>query len=114
MVKNSQSLSANIIRGSIIAILFTFVCSVSAYLIRVVYSRTLSIEMFGLFFAVFGLISMISSYTELGFGEAVAYFVPKHFKSKKFKELWNTYIYGKVIQVGMAILFSLILILLAP
>lgn len=112
-MNNSKSLGQTVIQGSVIAILFTFIGSASAYLVRVIYSRSLSVEMYGLFFAVFGLVNILSSYTGLGFAHAVTYFVPKQFKLKKYHDLWNTFIYGQIIQVGISVLFSAVLIVSA-
>lgn len=110
----SNSISEKILKGSFAAIIFTLVGSVLAYLIRVIYSRTLSIESYGLFYAVFGLFSMLSTYADLGFGEAISYFIPKHFKKKKYVELWNTFLYGQIIQIGVSVILSIILIFFAP
>src|SRR5258708_7813798 len=113
-MKNSQEFSHKVIKGSLIAILFSFFGSVSAYFIRVFYSHTLTIETYGLFYAVFGLFNILSGHIDFGFGEAVTYLVPKFFKSKKYQDLWNTFIYGQVFQVGATILTAIIFILLAP
>ncbi len=110
----SESLKEKIIKGSVLAIFFALLGSILAYFIRVLYSRTLTVEDYGLFYAVFGFFSIISIHTDLGFGEAISYFVPKYFKSKKYRKLMNTFVYGQIIQVVVAILISVILIFLAP
>lgn len=111
---NTHSLKEKVIKGSVLVIVLSLLGSILAYIIRVLYSRTLSIEDYGLFYAVFGFFSIISVHTDLGFGEALVYFIPKYFKFKKFKELWNTFIYSQVIQVVVATVLAAILIFLAP
>lgn len=113
-MSNSDSLQEKVIKGSLLVIVLSLLGSVFAYIIRVLYSRILSIEDYGLFYAVFGFFSIISTHTDLGFGEAISYFAPKYLKFKKYNKLWNTFIYGQLIQVTVAILISGILIILAP
>ena len=111
---NGLSLQEKVIKGSVIVLALTLLSSMFTYFIRVLYSRSLSLEDYGLFYAVFGFFSIISVHTDFGFGEAMVYFIPKYFKLKKFTQLWNTFIYGQVIQVVAALLISGILIFLAP
>lgn len=110
----SQTLQEKVIKGSLLVIVLSLLGSVFAYIIRVLYSRSLSIDNYGLFYAVFGFFSIISVHTELGFGEAIAYFTPKYIKVRKYRELWHTFVYGQLVQVGVAILISFLLIILAP
>ncbi len=108
------SLQEKIIKGSFAVIILSLLGSVCAYLIRILLSRTLSIENYGLFYAVLSFFSIISVHIDLGFGEAITYFVPKYLKSKRYKELWNTFIYGQVIQIVVSVLISVVLIIVAP
>lgn len=108
------SLKEKVIKGSVLVIILSLLGSIFAYMIRVLYARTLSVEGYGLFYAVFGLFSIISVHTDLGFGEAISYFVPKYFKSKKYKQLWNTFVYGQIIQVFVSLLIASILMILSP
>ncbi len=111
---NSQTLQEKVVKGSFIAIFFSLFGAIFAYLIKVLYSRTLPVEHFGIFYAVFGFIILVSTYTELGFGEAMSYFIPKHLKNKRYKDLLNILIYGQVIQVGIAIILAIIIAVFAP
>lgn len=113
-MSNSRSLEEKVAKGIVFVILFALLGSAFAYLIRILYSRSLSIEEYGLFYAVFSFFSIISVHIDLGFGETITYFVPKYFKSKRYKELWNTFIYGQVIQIVVSVLISGVLIIVAP
>lgn len=113
-MSSPTTLSEKILKGSFAAIIFTLIGSILAYLIRVIYSRTLSIESYGLFYAVFGLFSILSTYADLGFGEAIAYFIPKHFKKKRFGKLWNTFLYGQIIQIGVSVGLSIAIVAFTP
>lgn len=111
---NLRSLKEKVVEGGVLIIGLSLVGALAAFIIRVLYSRTLSVENYGLFYAVFGFFSIISTHTELGFGEAISYFVPKYLKLKRYKQLWNTFIYGQLIQLATAVLISGILVILAP
>lgn len=111
---NSNSFQKKVLQGSFIAVFFSLVGSVFAYLIKVFYSRTLSIDDYSLFYAVFGFFILVSTYTELGFGEAMSYFIPKHFKNEKYQDLLNTLVYGQLIQIIVAIVLSIAIWFLAP
>lgn len=111
---DTQSLKEKVVKGSIVAIVLTLFGAIFAYLIRVIYSRTLSIESYGLFYAIFGFFSILSSYADLGFGEAISFFIPKHLKRKEFGKLWNTFLYGQIIQVAVSFVMALILASAAP
>lgn len=113
-MNSKKSLKEVIIKGTVFVILSALLGAIFAYLIRILYSRSLSVEDYGLFYAVFGFFSIISVHADLGFGEAIVYFIPKYFKSKKYKKLWKTFVYGQIIQIVVAILISVILVLLAP
>lgn len=109
-----MSLQNNVLRSSFIVIFFSFFGSIFAYLIRVLYSRSLSVEDYGLFYAVFGLFSIISVHADLGFGEAIVYFIPKYFRSKKYSKIWNVFNYGQIIQLTASIVISAFFIIFAP
>ncbi|MDO8573472.1 MAG: oligosaccharide flippase family protein [Candidatus Daviesbacteria bacterium] len=111
---NSQSLQEKVIKGSIITLLLTLVGSIFAYAIRVLYSHNLSVENYGLFYAVFGLFSLFTVYTDLGFGFSMVYFLPKYIKLKNYSRAWNIFIYSQVISLTMSIIISLILVRMAP
>lgn len=113
-MNNTQSFQSKLIKGSLTALILSFLGSVFAYLIRIFYSRVLSIDDYGLFYAVLGLYLIFTTYFDLGFGYSVVYFFPKYFKQKNYKKAWNIFVYGQAISIGVSIIISLILIAAAP
>lgn len=69
--------------------------------------------MYGLFYSVLSLFTVLAAYNDLGFGYSVAYFVPKYIKEGRYKEAWSLYKYDQIIEVGTSLLLSGILILSA-
>jgi O-antigen/teichoic acid export membrane protein len=102
-----------VIQGGITVFIFTLLASPFGYLIRLIYSRTLSIEMYGLFFTILLLFNFINIFSDLGFGYSIIYFVPKYKKEKKFKKVWNLYVYGQIIEIITSITIAISLFFLS-
>ena len=113
MAKN-QSLQETVVKGSLTTLVLTLLGAIFAYLIRILYSHSLSVENYGLFYAVFGVFSIVVGYSDLGFGYAIVYLLPKYLKIKNYSKAWNIYIHGQVISLIMAVIISVILIVSAP
>ncbi|KKQ67211.1 MAG: Polysaccharide biosynthesis protein [Candidatus Daviesbacteria bacterium GW2011_GWA2_38_24] len=111
---NSPTLTERIVKGSTLVVLLTLLASPFGYLLRMLYSQTLSIESFGLFYAALALFTLVSTYNDLGFGYSVSYFLPKYIKEGDYKTSWLMYKYDQLIEVGTAAALSIILILTAP
>lgn len=109
-----QALAEKVIKGSFIVLTLTFLGSVFAYLIRIVFSRNLSIDEYGLFYAILALVSLIATYTDLGFGYSVVYLFPKYFKTKNYAKAWNIFVHGHSITAIVALLSCAVISYLAP
>lgn len=113
-MSNSRALQEKVIKGSIVVLVFTSVGSIFAYLIRVLFSRTLTVENYGLFYATLSLFALTAIYIDLGFGYAIEYLLPKYIKSKDYAKAWNTFVHGLSVPFVMSIVVSILLIILAP
>ena len=109
-----ENLTERILKGSLVVLFFTTLVSPIGFFIRILYSRTLSIEMYGLFYAVMALFVAISTYNNLGFGFSVSYLIPKFIKEKKYPTCWNIFSYNLIIEVGTAIVISIAVFFSAP
>lgn len=113
-MSKSQSLQERVIKGSFITLVLTLLGSVFAYLVRILFSHTLSIEDYGLFYATFGLFSVLGGYGDLGFGYAVVYLLPKYLKIKNYSKAWNVFVHGQAISLSLSVIVSFAFILSAP
>lgn len=113
-MSTKQTLQEKIVKGSIITLLISLLGSVFAYLTRVLYSRTLSIDDYGLFYAVLSIFLMFTTYLDLGFGYSSVYLLPKYLKVKDFAKAWNIFVYGQATSLVMSVIVSTVLILSAP
>lgn len=113
-MSNPHSIQEKVIKGSFTVLVLAFLGSGFAYFVRILLSRTLSVESYGLFYAVFGLFSIAIAYADLGFGYSVVYFFPKYIKLKNYSKAWNIFLLGQIIALTVSILFSFLLIFSAP
>jgi len=103
------SLTHHIARGSTIVLFFAFLAAPIGYLTRMLYSRSLSIEMFGLFYSILAFLTIFTTFNDLGFGYSLSYLVPKFIKNKEKQKIWNTFRYDQIIEVSTAIILSIVL-----
>lgn len=111
---NDQSLQEKIVRGGFVTLLLTLAGSIFAYLIRILYSHTLSIENYGLFYAIFGSTSFIAGFSDMGLGYATIYLLPKYLKIKNFSKAWNIFVYGQVASSLITAVIAFLLMISAP
>lgn len=114
IMAQKQALAEKVIKGSFIVLALTFLGSVFAYLIRILFSRNLTIDDYGLFYAILGLVSLIATYMDLGFGYSVVYLFPKHFKAQNYSKAWNVFIHAHSITTLVSLICCGGLVLLAP
>ena len=86
-----------LVRGSGILFIVTILSAVLGYLLRVLLARNLTIEEYGLFYAVFAFINVIASFRGFGIGQALIKYIPEY----KLKEKYS------LIKKGIAYYFSL-------
>ncbi len=95
----TPSTTSRLLKGSSVIFFFTIITSPLGYLIRMIFSRSLSIEEYGLIYAMLSFFALLTMVNDLGFGHAVSYFVPKFINQGKFKLGWLLYRYDQIIEV---------------
>ena len=87
------------IRGAAIVFAISIIAAFMGYIVRILLARNLSIEDFGLFYAVVSLLGLIGVFKSLGFDRALTKFIPE-FESKGRNDLIkSSIIYVLAIQV---------------
>ena len=110
-MEKNQTLTARVFKGSSTILLFNFLASPIGYLIRILYSRTLSIEMFGLFYAVLAFFGMFIAFNDLGFGYSATYLIPKALRKKNYKRIWKLYKYNQLVELGTSVIISILIVI---
>ena len=109
-----MEIKKRILRGGSIILLFNTLVLPLGYIIRLLYARTLSIEQFGLFYAVMSFFIILTTYNDLNLGYSVIYYLPKYLHKKDYKSCWNLYVYNQIVSIIVTLIFSCIVIFLAP
>lgn len=109
-----MEIKKRILRGGSIIMLFNTLVLPLGYFIRLLYARTLSIEQFGLFYAVMSFFLILSTYSDLNLGYSVIYYLPKYLQKKDYKTCWNMYAYNQIVSIIVSLIFSCIVIFSAP
>ena len=101
------------VKGTLIVIIVSAIAALFGYLVRLVMARTLSMEDFGLFYAVFAFLGLFGIFKTLGFDKALIRFIPEFLHEKKYNELKSSIVYAASIQLITSIISILIVYFLS-
>lgn len=82
------------IKGTAIVFVISLLAGFLGYVVRLVLARGLSVEDFGLFYAVFAFLALLGVFKSLGFEKSLIKFIPEFLHNKK-----NDYIKSSIIYV---------------
>jgi stage V sporulation protein B len=106
--------NTRVVKGVRLVFLVGLGASVLAYLLKVALARSLSLEDFGLFFAVFTLITFTNIFTDLGLRNASVKYVSEYVATKKHGQVTSTIVSSLTIQLILAVIIYAGFYLLAP
>lgn len=108
---------ANYTKKALINVGIVFSISMAAaffgYLVRIFFARNLSLEEFGLFYAVIAFIGLFSIFKSLGLDSALVFFIPKFLTESNFKKIKNSVIYVTIVLFITNLIFILFILLFA-
>jgi O-antigen/teichoic acid export membrane protein len=108
-----MSLTKRVYKGGAVILFFTLLTAPIGYVVRIMYSHVLSIQDYGLFYAVLSLLSIFNNYNDLGLGSSLVYFIPKFVKKKDYSSAWNAYKYSEITSTLVSVVLSFIFVLSA-
>lgn len=100
--------------GAMWVFVFLVISAGISYLFRLLLAKNLSVEDYGLFFAVFAVILFVIIIRDLGLRNALAKFIPEFLAKNDKKSVKSTMMLVFYIHLGTSLLFTIILVLLAP
>lgn len=104
-----QPLGHKLIKKGFRLYLFMFLTAPVGYIVKVLVSNTLSVEDVGIFYSVFGLMMLFSSYNDLWLTEALQYYLPKYWIHKEYDN-YKTILYITIFaQLITGLLVALLL-----
>jgi len=99
-----------IVRGAAYIFIFSILGSVFSYLARIFLARNLTIEEFGLFFAVFSLFGFLELFKSLGLGNAMTKYLSEFSAKKEFDKAKTVVFFSVLIQLALAFVIAIVLI----
>ncbi len=96
----------------IIVYILTFIGSIFGYFVRILFSRSLSVEQYGLIYSVIAFVFFFMPIRDLGLTKASIYYINKFFAEKKEHLIKTVMLIGLIPQLIMGIIIAGILFLL--
>ena len=87
------------IKGTIIVLVVSVLAAFLGYIARLVMARGLSVEDFGLFYAVFAFLALLGVFKSLGFEKSLIKFIPEFVHKKRDDYIKSSIIYVLITQV---------------
>ncbi len=100
-------------RNIFLVYLLTLITGISSYLVRILFARNLSLEEYGLFYAVLGTIFFFSFIRDLGLTETATFFLNKYSVKGDKKKLNQVFWMSVIPQLCFGIIIGLSFILLS-
>ncbi len=98
----SDNYAKKIAKGSAIVFSISIVGAFLGYLLRLYLSRILSVEDFGLVFAILAFVGLISMFYKVGMDSSIVKHIPEFLEKKKFGEIKASYIFILCLQITIA------------
>lgn len=105
----SETYFQKVVRGSAYYFIGAFIAAGVAYLIRLLLARSLPLEDFGLFYAVFNVVLLLGVFKTVGMPQAITKFIPEYLAKKKYGKIKSLLIQTFVIQLVFSLLLVVIL-----
>lgn len=86
------------VKGAITVFVVSLLAGFFGYVARLVLARNLSVEDFGLFYAVFAFLALLGVFKSLGFEKSLIKFIPEFSHNKKYDFVKSSIIYVTIIQ----------------
>ncbi|MBI2208860.1 flippase [Candidatus Woesearchaeota archaeon] len=87
------------VKGAATILVISLIAAFLGYVVRVILARSLTMEEFGLFYAVFGFLSLIGLFKSFGFDKALAKFIPEFLSKKDNDNIKSSIMYVIIIQL---------------
>ena len=87
---------------------FTFMAAPVSYLIRILFARNLSIEEYGVFYAVIAFFGLIGIFNDFGIKQALVHYLPKFLRNKQYGKIKSSIFIVLGIGIITAVIIAII------
>jgi O-antigen/teichoic acid export membrane protein len=109
-----SSYARKAVHGALIVLVLSLVSAVAAYAFRFLLARKLSIEEYGLFFALLAFISLLNLFKDFGLGYALLKFIPEAQVTRNYARIKSMIASCFAVQSASSGIITLALIIFAP
>ncbi len=109
--KTNERYAKHFVKSSSIVFVMSIISNVIGLVLRVFLARALNATDYGLFYAVFALVSMFGAFRDLGIGMFVVRSIPKYQVQKRFDLIKTSVSILMIVQVCFSLSAALILIM---
>ena len=99
------------VKGAATVFFISILAGFIGYLIRVLFARNLTLEEFGLFYAVLTLVGLIATFKDLGLGQALVKYIPEFLVKKRKDLIKNSIMTVALLQFVFAVIIVAVLFL---
>jgi O-antigen/teichoic acid export membrane protein len=99
---DSKSYARRLVRGSAIVFAAAIISGVVTFLLRIFLARSLGVVEYGLFYAIFALVSFFALFSDLGLNSALAKYIPEFSVRKEFGAIKSSIAFAAVFQAVFA------------
>lgn len=89
----------HVVKGTFVVFIVSILAGILGYIVRLVLARGLSVEDFGLFYAVFAFLALLGVFKSFGFDRSLIKFVPEFLHTKKYGFIKSSIIYAALFQL---------------
>ena len=101
------------VKGALTVLAISILAAFMGYLVRLVLARNLTVEQYGLFYAVFTFVAFFGLFKTLGFDKALIKFIPEFIHQKKYDFIKSAILYAAIIQLVTNILVIILVYIFA-
>ena len=87
------------VKGAATVFIISIIAAFLGYLVRFILARNLTVEEFGLFYAVFAFLALLSLVKTLGYDRALIKFIPELLHKKRKDQIKSSIIFVSIIQL---------------
>ncbi|MDD2516492.1 MAG: oligosaccharide flippase family protein, partial [Candidatus Gracilibacteria bacterium] len=111
MIEQHSSLSEKFLKKGFWLYFFSFLIAPLGYIVKMLISNDLSVGEMGVLYGILSLVTLLSSYNDLGLAESLNYFLPKYIVEKDWNKFKTTIFYAFFAQFISGIIIGIVLII---
>ena len=99
MLNSSETLTEKFIKRGAWLYFFAFITGPVGYIVKIILSHDLSVEEIGILYGIISLITLLSTYHDLGLTESLNYFLPKFIVAKDWGRFKSIVFFSIIVQL---------------